>query len=185
MSLGSGAAVPNIQATRAVEDTLEKAIHWDLYDVDPTALRYAAKMTTAASFRSSTFEFGRTLPQNHEDEPQFAGRSYIEARSRENGSLDMVDALGLWEYLDFKQAKAFLKMLYPKLKEEGSMIVSNMRTERPFPHYNQRAVGWPKLYMRTEAELIDIVEAAGINPMNVTITTPEDGVYAVMEIKKA
>jgi len=55
---------------------------------------------------------------------------------------------------------------------------------RPQREFNQRAVGWPGLYLRDDTALLDIVEAAGIDPSQVTITHPEDGVYAVMEVRK-
>lgn len=190
VSLGSGAAVPNIEATLEVERMLGKKINWQLFDLDPDALMYAEQMIRDAGIAESTFDFGPTTDVLSARGSHFEGRSYYAARHLENESLDAVDALGLWEYLDEHQAATFLKMLYPKLKKGAPMIVSNMLKSRPQPLYNQKAVGWPKLHMRNEQDLIDIVAAvefkdgSGIPTESVTITHPQDGVYAVMEIRK-
>jgi cyclopropane fatty-acyl-phospholipid synthase-like methyltransferase len=143
-------------------------------------------MIASSNIQRSTFDFG---PRNDADAAQqtgfeFQGRSYLGAREAEDGSLDAIDALGLWEYLTDKQAVAFLRTLYPKLKPGASMIVSNMLQSRPHPQYNQRAVGWPDLYMRTEEDMLRIVEQAGIPTQNVRLTYAEDGVYVVMEITR-
>lgn len=182
VSLGSGASVPNIEASQRIEAETGKHIDWNLFDLDPNALRHAQAMTSKAGLFLSSFAFG---PMSSDPEkPGFKGRSYIEARHIENESLDAVDALGLWEYLQPNQAEMFLKMMYPKLKPGASMIVSNMRKKRPHPEYNKRAVGWPEIIMRSDEDLLGIVKKANIDTEQVRITTPEDGVYAVMEIRK-
>jgi len=182
VSLGSGASVPNIEASRKIEQQTGKHIEWQLFDLDPEALINAEKMTNEADLSLSTFDFGpKSLdPEN----PGFLGRSYIEARNVENDSLDAVDALGLWEYLSDNQGRSFLQMMYAKLKSGSPMIISNMRKKRPHPKYNMFAVGWPDVIMRSDEDLLGIVDKAGIPTEQVRITTPADGVYAVMEIRK-
>jgi len=181
VSLGSGASVPNIEASEKIEKETGKRINWKLFDLDPNALLHAEAMTSRAEL-SSHFDFG---PQNTDPNlSRFTGRSYIEARHEDNESLDAVDALGLWEYLPPNDAKMFLKMMYRKLKPGAPMIVSNMLKSRPQPKYNMRAVGWPQLLMRNEQDLLDIVEAATIDTEQVTFTHSTDGVYVVMEIRK-
>lgn len=183
VSLGSGASVPNIEASQKIESETGKHINWNLFDLDPNALHHAKAMTSKAGLLLSSFAFGPV--NNDPNEPGFKGRSYIEARHIENESLDAVDALGLWEYLEFNQAKMFLKMMYPKLKPGASMIVSNMRKKRPHPEYNKRAVGWPEVIMRSDEDLLSIVHHTDmIDTKQVRLTTPGDGVYVVMEIRK-
>ena len=183
VSLGSGASVPNIEASQKIEEQTGKRIEWQLFDIDTNALEKAQMMTSRAGLALSTFDFGPL--STNPDTPGFAGRSYIEARNAvEDESLDAVDALGLWEYLEPKQAKMFLKMMYAKLKPGAPMIISNMRRKRPHPEYNKRAVGWPEVIMRSDEELLDIVYAADIPTEHVRLTTPADGVYVVMEIRK-
>jgi hypothetical protein len=182
VSLGSGASVPNIEASQKIERETGKRVNWNLFDLDPNALYHASAMTSKAGLLLSSFAFGPV--STDPDSPGFKGRSYIEARHIENESLDAVDALGLWEYLEFNQAKMFIKMMYPKLKPGASMIVSNMRKKRPHPLYNKKAVGWPEVIMRSDEDLLEIVKEAGFDTEQVCLTTPKDGVYAVMEIRK-
>jgi hypothetical protein len=59
-----------------------------------------------------------------------------------------------------------------------------MRKKRPHPLYNKRAVGWPEVIMRSDEDLLDIIKAAEIDTEQVRLTTPDDGVYVVMEIRK-
>lgn len=177
VSAGSGAAVPNIEASERVEGELGKRLNWKLYDLDPKALDFAEKLKEQSSVAHSTFELGE-----RDNEGKFRGRNYFRAFEVPDGSADVVDALGLWEYLDDRKATKFLEKLYPKVKPGGKMIVSNMLTSRPQLEYNQRAVGWPSLHLRSDQELLDIVQAAGIDTHFVTMTHARDGVYVVMEI---
>jgi len=59
-----------------------------------------------------------------------------------------------------------------------------MLPSRPQLEFNQRAVGWPGLYVRSDETLVDILAAAGIDTENVTATHTADGVYVVLEIRK-
>ena len=177
-SLGSGAAVPNIEASERIENEVGKRVEWQLFDSDPRALRYAQTFIGQSNVAHSTFDYG---PRNNQG---FTGRRYAEAKYIPDESLDAVDALGLWEYLRPNTAASFLKMLYPKLKSGSPMIVSNMRASRPSPLYNSSSIGWPALHMRDDEELLGIVAKAGIDTENVTFTHAQDGVYVVMEIRK-
>ena len=178
VSLGSGAAVPNIDATQRVE-RISKGIDWDFYDQDAMALQDAKIAIDANDFEYSSFNFGPVDTSGN-----FTGRDYYSARHLEKNSLDAVDALGLWEYLTKNQAVAFLRTNYANLKPGGSMIVSNMLKSRPHPRYNTHAVGWPGVRMRSPEDLLDIVEEAEIDTHNISMTFAHDGVYVVMEIKK-
>jgi hypothetical protein len=183
VSLGSGASVPNIEASLKIENQTGKKVDWQLFDIDQRALSYAKGMVDDSPIQLSTFDFGPLSldPQN----PGFAGRSYIEARNQaEDGSLDAVDALGLWEYLTDTQASMFLKMMYTKLKSGAPMIVSNMLSSRPHPLYNERGVGWPRVIKRMGGDMTSIVSKAGISLDNVILRYPSDGVYVVMEVRK-
>lgn len=185
ISLGSGASVPNIQAAQEIAAISDAKINWQLFDIDQNALKSAEALITDAHLTNSSFDYG---PKNKDTttnrEFPYEGRSYIEARHQADESVDVVDALGLWEYLTENQAITFLKMMYSKLKPGGVMVVSNMSKDRPHPEYNQRAIGWPDLYMRREEDMVNIVDAALIDTQNVTFTHAEDGVYMVMEVRK-
>ncbi|MDB5162849.1 MAG: hypothetical protein JWO54_200 [Candidatus Saccharibacteria bacterium] len=184
LSLGSGAAVPNIEATRKLEAS-GKAVNWKFFDFDPKALMFARELIDENKFQFSTFDYGPEWinPDNGKVEPK--GQFYQRAFKMEDESVDVVDALGLWEYLKPHEAIDFAKKLFEKLKPGGSLIVSNMLPSRPHREFNQRAVGWPDLHLRNETDLLNIVANAGIDTKQVTMTHAEDGVYVVMEITKS
>lgn len=183
ISLGSGAAVPNIQATQRLEQQ-DRSVNWRFYDFDPEALRFAQALIEQSKFQYSTFDYGPMAENEKTGVLEPKGQNYLRAFGVEDESLDVVDALGLWEYLKPEQATRFVSKLYAKLKPGGSLVVSNMTPNRPQCAFNQRAVGWPGLYLRDETALLDIVEAAGIDTSLVTMTIPEDAVYIVMTLEK-
>ena len=183
ISLGSGAAVPNIQATEKLEE-IGKAAHWKFFDFNPNALMFAQQLVAEKGFNFSTFDYGPERFNEVSGNLEPTGRFYQRAYETPDESVDIVDALGLWEYLKPKEAQQFAKKLFEKVKPGGSMIVSNMLPSRPQRELNQRAVGWPGLYLRSDTDLLDIVTTAGIDSKNVTMTHAEDGVYVVMEIQK-
>lgn len=183
ISLGSGAAVPNIEATKALEQK-GVSVDWRFYDFDPNALMFARLLIEQEGFAGATFDYGPTRlnPETQQLEP--TGQHYVRAFGVEDESVDVVDALGLWEYLKPEDARRFAENLYKKLRPGGTMIVSNMLPSRPQREFNIRAVGWPDLYLRNETDLLEIVRKAKIDTRNVTMTHSEDGVYVVMEITK-
>lgn len=183
ISLGSGASVPNIQATQALE-AKGRAINWKFFDFDSEALIFAQELIQEKDFKFSTFDYGPEWenPETGNTEPR--GQNYLRAFGEKDTSVDVVDALGLWEYLKPNEAVRFAHTLFKKVKPGGSLIVSNMLPSRPQREFNERAVGWPGLYLRNDTDLLDIVKEAGIDTKQVTMTHAEDGVYVVMEIKK-
>ena len=186
LSLGSGAAVPNMQATRELE-AKDVAVHWQFYDFDPNALLFAQKLEEENEFQYSTFDYGPIGPDPKTGEMGPRGRNYLRAFSEvAEESMDVVDALGLLEYLPPKVATKFVVGLYPKLKPGGSMIFSNMLPSRPQFQFNKDAVGWPKLHYRSDENLLDIIKDAGIDTRQVTMThdQPDRDVYVVVEIRK-
>jgi hypothetical protein len=184
MSVGSGAAVPNIDATKRIEDELGHSVFWRFFDIDPRALGFAHTLISEAQFKQSSVDYGEVTEDPETGERQFHGRSFVRAYKEASESVHVVDALGLWEYLDEETAVKFAKHLYDKVKPGGMMIVSNMLKGRPQQEFNLRGVGWPSLYLRDETDLLRILEKAGIDSKNVTMSFSEDGVYVVMEIHK-
>lgn len=181
LSVGSGAAVPNIEATKRIEGELGYAAHWNLFDIDPRALGFAETLMNEAGFQNSTVDFG---PVNEDGGTgyKFRGRSFSRAYREADHSYDVVDALGLWEYLKDDTATTFAKSLYEKVAPGGMMIVSNMLKSRPQLEFNRRAVGWPSLQLRSEDDLLRILADAGIDLGNVTMSYSGDGVYVVVEV---
>lgn len=184
ISVGSGAAVPNIDATKRIEGELGNYVKWKFFDIDPRALGFAHELIEESDFQKSSVDYGDVSlnPDTHKWE--FKGRSFVRAYKEPSESVDVVDALGLWEYLEEDTAVKFLHRLYDKVKPGGMIIVSNMLKDRPQEEFNKKGVGWPTLQLRSETDLLRIVEAAGVDTSLVTMTHAEDGVYVVMDIQK-
>lgn len=183
ISVGSGAAVPNIGATRRVEQELGKSIDWRFFDNDPRAIGFAHTLINEQGFERSRVDYGPTTI--HEDGTStFEGRSYHEAYAQPDESANVVDALGLFEYLRDETAIDFVKNLYAKVKPGGVMIISNMLKNRPQEEFNKRGVGWPHLFLRSEDDLLTVLSLAGVDTNDVTMTHAVDGVYVVVEIRK-
>lgn len=170
VSLGCGAAVPDIDAANRMKETMGKTVHMKLYDLDRDALRFAEELAHEAG-----------IP---EDKVETNAGFYVRAFALPNESVDIVDVLGLWEYLPEKECVKLLQRSYDLLTPGGAIIASNMLDSRRQLKFNQHAVGWPKIYPRSEDTLVDIVAAAGLDTDQLTFTVPEDGVYGVMEIRK-
>ena len=183
ISVGSGAAVPNIEATLKVEALQGKYVNWQFFDLDPNALAFAHELIEEAKFEKSAVEYG-PVSMDTEAKWHFEGRSYEAAFEAPNESVDVVDALGLWEYLRDGDAEDFARELYAKVKSGGMMIISNMLVGRPQSDFNKRGVGWPPLVRRSEEDLIRVLTKAGIDSRNITMTHAQDGVYVVVEIQK-
>lgn len=96
----------------------------------------------------------------------------------------MVDALGIFEYFDDQRSVLFLKNAYRLVRPGGVMVAANMLSDRPELAFNQRGIGWPKIFLRSREELKQLVVRAGVPVDCMAMTIPEDGVYAVVEMRK-
>lgn len=184
VSLGCGAGVPNIDATTRIEEELGKSVDWDLYDLDTVTLDFAQELVGESPIQNSTFNYGPT-DKLGDGGVKLLGRSFSRAFGLPRESVDVVDALGLWEYIPHDRAIKFAQKAYDLVKPGGGrVIISNMLPDRPQVEFNQRAVGWPGLHLRSDGDIIDIIEKAGIETSNVTMTHSTDGVYVVVSIEK-
>jgi len=170
IALGAGAGVPNIDATVQVRDQLGKSIRWKEYDLSYTSLEKSIELFKEAGIPEADVTATRgDLKKAYDLPPE---------------SADIIDMLGLWEYLSKERCVVALESLYKNLKPGGIMIVSNMLPDRPQLKVNQEVIGWQGVKPRSVDELIDIAAEAGIDTDSITITLSDDGVYAVMEIHK-
>lgn len=175
VSLGCGAAVPDIDAAVRIKQESGKDIEWHLYDIDGDALNFASELATEAGIDQNLIK-------------KYQERFISAFKKEQPESVHAVDVLGLWEYLDDRSCVKLLQRSYDLLKPGGSFIASNMLSSRPQLDFNLRGVGWPLIKPRFEQELVDIVTYSGVlsgpNGGKLTFTESEDGVYGVMEIHK-
>jgi len=96
----------------------------------------------------------------------------------------IVDAMGLFEYLEPEQAAELLRRVYEKLPPGGVFIYTNMSPEHPHLDLHQRGLGWPGVIPRTVSDMAAILKSAGIATNSVQIFRAQDKVYNVYQITK-
>ena len=173
LSLGTGAAVPLIDVVSSMRDDLGKSVKMDVCDVSQESLDLADELMREAN-----------IPPEDVDAYTGSFIRKLHEMKKSGKRVNMVEALGLFEYLKDKDASNLIEKSYDLLEPGGVIVVSNMLSDRPQLEFNQYAVGWPYVLPRSEAELVQLALDAGIDPSEITITIAEDGVYAVMEIRK-
>jgi len=103
--------------------------------------------------------------------------SFIEAKS-----VDLVDLLGLFEYLPAVLSVEVLIKVREIIRPGGLIIFGNMLDVRPQQKFFRNVVKWPRLQQRSIKEALDIVHRAGFSSENISVRVPEEGVYAVYSL---
>jgi SAM-dependent methyltransferase len=177
VSLASGAAVPVLDAMAGVEGLTQRP-HLTLVDIDPVALALAERMVLEHGLgRSDVSLLQRDLVRD------LLVRSTLLTEVGE-GTADLVEALGIFEYFRDAASVRLLRESFRLLRPGGSLVVANMLSDRRELHFNQRAIGWPLLVPRSVEQLVDLVRRAGLPLDRTTISIPQDGVYAVVDVVK-
>jgi len=177
-SLACGAAVPVLNA---IQDNSEmiNGINLKLVDFDPIALEFASDLAeNRGLIEGEDFELmNRNLLKE-----LIATDRLVKELGEE--SMELVDALGIFEYFSEKYSAKFLANAYKLVKPDGVLVAANMLDTHPEIHFNQRVIGWPTIYPRSIERLKSTIKEAGIDLENVSMTIPSDSIYAVFEIKK-
>ena len=180
-SLACGAAIPVFQA---LDGDRSGEIDVKLVDFDDEALTHAAQLATLRGFREGA-DFH--LLKRHLIRDLIATTALVDELGE--ASMDFVDMLGIFEYvpdehLGLRSAAVFLQNAVRLVKPGGVLVAANMLDTHPLLDFNQRGIGWPKIYPRSRHQLLQIMSDAGISPRWVTMTIADDGIYAVLSIRK-
>ena len=180
-SLACGAAIPVFQA---LDGPQCGDVDVTLVDLDEAALDHAAELAAARGFRTGT-DF--RLLQRHLIHDLIASARLVDELGAE--SQDFVDMLGIFEYIpdrfgELMSAAVFLQHALRLVKPGGALVAANMLDTHPQLNFNQRAIGWPRIFPRAKTQLLQILTDAGVAPQQVTMTIADDGIYAVLEIRK-
>lgn len=180
-SLACGAAIPVFQALTGHRC---RRVTLTLVDLDEGALAHAAELGATAGAGGRV---DLRLLQRHLIREMIVSDRLVDEVGE--ASQDLVDMLGIFEYIpaeygELKSAAVFLRNAFRLLKPGGAVVAANMLDTHPRLAFNQRAIGWPRIFPRSITELREILRDAGIPPQQVTMTLAADGVYAVLEIRK-
>lgn len=142
-------------------------------DKDPAAIKSAGTVTQASGLLPAQTHL---ITGNVLDKRLIAG---ISAASE----VDIIDMLGILEYLDDTQARQLLVEAYALLRPCGIILLCNMRQSHPQLALHKRGVGWPGVIPRTTEEFIALCKSGG-DGKNITIYQSLDGVYNVAILVK-
>lgn len=100
-------------------------------------------------------------------------------------SQQVIDMLGLFEYLPDRVASSLLERAGEIASDENGLIVfGNMLKDRPQSVFFDHVSLWPKLVRRTMSDVIELVRKAGFDPeTQLKIILPPQGVYAIYVIE--
>jgi hypothetical protein len=177
-SLACGAADPAFALMQSLEDGGHKVNSIDLLDLDPMALAAAYSLGEKRGIQDK-------LTLTHKN----LLRGELTDVLPEN-SIDMVDMLGLFEYIPnnpgSELARRLLERTHAVMRDGGLILVGNMLADRDQQKFFTDVVQWPKLNQRTVTDTLEIIRSAGLDADNTTIrVSGTDGVYAVYAIPVA
>ena len=105
------------------------------------------------------------------------------ARSLPRGAFDLVLAGGLCDYLNARVATLLIKMAYNLLAPGGTFFFTNIAAGNPYRPLIEYFGDWI-LIERSEEEILQYCESAGIARSNVTIRREETGLALLIEVAK-
>lgn len=97
---------------------------------------------------------------------------------------DIVDAMGLFEYLNDAQCVQLLHDVYQSMPQRGVFIFSNMWSKRPHLDVHLRALGWPGVIQRSIHEVLGLMKLAGVPIDAQAVYHDDDNVYCVYRVVK-
>lgn len=118
----------------------------------------------------------------------------------QDGEYDLVDAVGILEYLKKEDwvytynkvistkkpmagAVTFLKNAWQHVKPGGLLVVGNMLDTHPQLGFTMNAVQWPHVQPRPMEEVLEMMQLAGLHG-ELDVYCPSDGVYALYALRK-
>lgn len=171
LSIAAGTGQPTFDATRLF------AIPPKLYltDVNSEILTFARRLSK---------KYGLTDDQLTTDTLDVSDRKALKTKLKEVNP-DVVEMMGLMEYLDDQAAVTLMRALLPSLPKGAVFLFTNMRPEHPGLLTHKHAVGWPGVIQRSVNEVVTLIQRAGASQDVIEVLLPDDNVYAVYCIKQA
>lgn len=167
LSIGSGSARPVLEAIASLEQ--EVPIESMLLDQDPQAT-----------------EFSRALAQQFNlNHTQWVTGDFFRLEQHcRSFRPDVIELVGLLDYLDRRRAVIFLKKVARVLESGGTLITGNIapNLERP---YVEKGVKWPPMVYRTEKDLEDLLLEAGFAENNIRIQREPLSIHMVAVVHKS
>lgn len=98
-------------------------------------------------------------------------------------SYDVIEAVGIMDYLNDERLTAFNRDAADLLNAGGVVIGANIM-ENPERDFIETVVGWPKMKYRNTSQFARSFIEAGFKPENCTVHVIPSQVYAIVEARK-
>jgi hypothetical protein len=170
---GSGQPVYDTCLNLSKED--RQRIRLTLVDIDQTIVLFAKKIYDDERVGLESAEFKRVDILNKTSRNQLL----------KDSKPQIIDCMGIFEYLTNQKAVELLKDLYATLPANGRIIFTNMSPAHPHLNVHQRALGWPGVIQRTIHEVAELLDAAKIPRSNASTYRAEDNVYNVYVVERS
>lgn len=174
LSLAGGTAAPSMLMVHASGADRSK-LHYGNVDMDKNAIKIAREITKYEDLRPdhTVLLVGDIFDKG------------LLSKAAAGQKVDVIDMMGIFEYLDEAKAAELLKLAYSLLKSGGIIIAGNMRAEHKHLNLHKRGVGWPDVIPRSLDEVMVVCHRAGIDTKkSLAVYQPKDGVYNVLRIRK-
>lgn len=166
LSIGSGSARPVLEVIASLEPKL--SVQSMLLDQDPEATAYSRELAQQFNLNHTqwmTGDFFRLEQHCRSFHP------------------DVIELVGLLDYLDHRKAIILLKKVFRVLEPGGTLITGNIapNLERP---YVAKGVKWPPMVYRTEECLRGLLLSAGFAEDDIRIQREPLGIHMVATVRK-
>lgn len=105
------------------------------------------------------------------------------ARYLFNNQIDIVEAVGILDYLDDRLAIHLLKQIHKIIAEFGVVIASNIMPN-PESEFLHTAIGWRPMHYRVEENFIQLFLDSGFLVENCVIYKIPLGIYCIIEARR-
>lgn len=166
-SLACGAAKPIARVAADLHNHGQSVETLTLLDRDPLALAAGRAVAEAMSCEVPVHVVLSDLLILRE-------RRAIDVLAALNGQgQELIEMLGLFEYLPDRLAVDLLRRAGDALAPGGLIVLANMLTPRPEQDVFSDVIQWPAVIQRSMPDLLDLIEAAGFTSQSVSIVVPE------------
>lgn len=165
LSIACGTGQPTFEAARL----LKGDVTFHLCDLDIEALEFATKLAK---------EYGISDEVLYTHRNDLRKKDTVETLMKKTQPT-VIEAMGLFEYLDDDEAVTLLKRLRKGMKKESVLVFTNMRSAHPQLQIHKRGLGWPGVIPRTVNQVRVLMDKAGFTAKQTTVLLPDDDVYAV------
>jgi len=167
LSIGSGSARSVLETIASFNGT-SRRVEALLIDIDPSAIEFSKNLARQLKINGCTARLTGNFFRLERDAAEF--------------NPDIIELVGLLDYLTDKQAIVLLGKIHRILAIKGYVITGNItpNIEAPFV---TKGINWPMIY-RTPEELRNLLVKAGFSTKNVRIEQEPLGIHMVAIAQK-